>query len=389
MSETNIIENIQPLLNEISEIKKRHDEELDRIGGRFNIFRVCGVNHYENTHSKILAEFLNPKGSHGLKSKFLKSFIEMFCNSTLKQSFDFGGASVKTEHYIGNGRLDILIKDKKGRTLIIENKIHDQGRVGQVETYDNFAKKEYGKGNYQIFYLTLYGDKAPVQNEQNLEYDCISYKTDIIAWLDKCVETASDIPVVKETIVQYIKHVKYLTKQNMTTDEKKEFFGVLSRSKENLQSAQLISQAYNDFYTIASEHFNEMMKKFANDKDKGLTYHYEWGNEFNIQFYLTHPDWKEKCWIQFEPYKGDNYYGLKNDPQNPISEKAKKIIHERLKKSKEMDDIDETAKWPFFEKLRNLDMDIWIDDIVTGDEFFKECTEKIDSLLSAMKGIEF
>jgi hypothetical protein len=71
------MDNIRNLLNQIAIISKKNAEILDVFGGRFNMFKVCGVNHYENTHSAILAEFLNPNGTHGLKSKLLKCFVMM------------------------------------------------------------------------------------------------------------------------------------------------------------------------------------------------------------------------------------------------------------------------------------------------------------------------
>ena len=67
--------NIQNLLNQVSIITKKNAEYIDATGGRFNMFRIVGVNHYENTHSAILAELLNPKGTHGLKSKLLELFV--------------------------------------------------------------------------------------------------------------------------------------------------------------------------------------------------------------------------------------------------------------------------------------------------------------------------
>ena len=47
---------IKSLLRQVNTIKKKNDEILDATGNRFNMFRICGVNHYENTHSAIIAE---------------------------------------------------------------------------------------------------------------------------------------------------------------------------------------------------------------------------------------------------------------------------------------------------------------------------------------------
>lgn len=50
------MEKIQNLLNQVKIINQKNNEILDATGARFNIFKVCGVNHYENTHSAIIKE---------------------------------------------------------------------------------------------------------------------------------------------------------------------------------------------------------------------------------------------------------------------------------------------------------------------------------------------
>ena len=205
------MENIQNLLNQVAIISNKNTEILDATGGRFNMFGVCGVSHYENTHSAIIAEFLRTDGSHGLKAKLLEYFIKMFCNDALKQDFDCENARVVTEYSVGEGRIDIVIEDRKNRAIIIENKIYAGDQWEQLRRYNNFAEVKYGKGNYQIFYLTLRGDDASEQSGQDVDYTCISYETHIIAWLEKCVCAAVRLPIVRETINQYINHLKSLT----------------------------------------------------------------------------------------------------------------------------------------------------------------------------------
>ena len=113
------INNIQGLLNQVATINKKNAEILDATGGRFNIFRICGVNHYENTHSSILAELLNPQGSHSLKKQFLDAFLETIGKSFTLKDFDTTNATVHTEYVTDNGRIDILIKDHKKNAIMI------------------------------------------------------------------------------------------------------------------------------------------------------------------------------------------------------------------------------------------------------------------------------
>jgi len=115
---------INNLLNQVAIINKKNAEILDATGGRFNMFRVCGVNHYENTHSAILAELLNPNGTHGLKSKLLECFIETLGDYFTIEKFDFEKSRIHTEHSTEEGRIDILIEDNQNKSIIIENRCH-------------------------------------------------------------------------------------------------------------------------------------------------------------------------------------------------------------------------------------------------------------------------
>ena len=66
----------------LQQAELKRNESLKR-GERFNMFGACGVNHYENTHSAILAEMLNPQGNHGQGSLFLSLFLIFITGSFL------------------------------------------------------------------------------------------------------------------------------------------------------------------------------------------------------------------------------------------------------------------------------------------------------------------
>ena len=131
--------NIQNLLNQVAIISKKNAEILDATGGRFNMFRICGVNHYENTHSAIIAEFFNPKGTHGLKYKLLECFIETLGEYFTIQDFNCEKSKVYTEYYTEEGRIDIFIEDNHNNAIIIENKIYANDQSEQLKRYNNYA----------------------------------------------------------------------------------------------------------------------------------------------------------------------------------------------------------------------------------------------------------
>ena len=369
---------IQHLLDLVGKISKKNAEILDATGGRFNMFRVCGVNHYENTHSAIIAEFLNPKGSHGLKSKLLECFIETLGDKFTIQNFDCESAQVITEYSTtGEGRIDLFIKDKQEKVIIIENKIYAGDQPEQLKRYNRYADK-YKQGS-QILYLTLDGSEASEQSSDGVDYLPISFAETIIDWLEKCVAAASRFPMVRETIIQYINHLKQLTNQDMNAENEKEVVDVLIN---NLKAAQAIAQNYPQvFETLAKKHFSPKMEEFA--KEKGLVYHYERSEERYVRFYLKNPLWQDKCWIGFTFENGSGcYYGLCNNPQNQISEENKNTVHERMKVPGKR-----SQWWAFYAFYPNQSIESWISDIVESDKFFEDCKEKIENLLSATEGL--
>lgn len=199
--------NLQHLLSHVSTITRKNAEFLDATGGRFNMFRVLGVNHYENTHSAILAEFLNPKGSHGLKHDFLRCFIQIVFDEKGFDEFDFVNAKVRTEASTPYGRIDILIEDKKDHAIILENKIYADDQFEQLKRYDKHAAEKYGNQKYKVLYLSLDGKDAAPHSGDGIEYFSISYKIHMIKWLDECVKISSRYPLVRETINQFIKTI--------------------------------------------------------------------------------------------------------------------------------------------------------------------------------------
>ena len=175
---------IKSLLRQVNTIKKKNDEILDATGSRFNMFRICGVNHYENTHSAIIAKFLNPKGTHGLKHKLLDCFIDNLGDKFIINGFDTTNAKVITEHHAGgDGRIDITIEDNNSNIIIIETKVYASDQYEQLIRYTKYAKSQYH--NHQILYLTLEGSKSSEQSSKEIEYTPISFKETIIDWLEK------------------------------------------------------------------------------------------------------------------------------------------------------------------------------------------------------------
>src|SRR5690554_121838 len=365
---------IENLLNQISIINKKNNEILDATGGRFNMFRVCGVNHYENTHSAILAEFLNPNGTHGLKSKLLDCFIENLGEYFTVKKFNSERARVRTEHSSEEGRIDLLIDDNQRRAIIIENKIYAGDQKEQLIRYNRYANM-YENG-YQIIYLTLHGDDASNQSGRDVSYLSISYKDHIINWLEECVSIAARSPIVRETIIQYINHLKQLTRQDMDRKNKEEITELLSNI-DNLRAAQAIYQNYSATYNyIIKTYFNPKMEEWASEM--GLIYHYKSSDERFVVFNITNPKWQGKYWIGFTFERNRCHYGLCNNPTKfRISTVNRKQLHENLN-SLFVFSRKESDWWPFYAHFSDLTIDNWEYDIIKSNNFLNDCKGKIE-----------
>lgn len=378
---------LQNLLQQIATITQKNSEILNATGGRFNMFRICGVNHYENTHSAIIAELLNPKGTHSLKSELLEAFLSLIDKDFVPTDFNPSNATVYTEYTTDKGRIDILIKDANKNALIIENKIYAADQYEQLKRYDQFAKKEFKA--YQIYYLTLWGSEASLQSGEGVNYLTISYADTIIRWLDKCIALAARLPLVRETLIQYSNHLKILTNQDMNVKNQEEIVKTLA-DFGNLEAVQNVFLNYPKVFDyLAKQYFNPKMEEFAHQK--GLIYHYERTDEKNhgsyISFYITKEQWKGKIGIDFDFEEGSYYYGVYNDPKKyQLSQENKTFLHQQLRE-KGIPVLD-TDWYPFYENIENLTIASWESDIVKSDIFFKSCKSKIETLLEVLEEMD-
>ena len=379
---------LQNLLQQVATITQKNNEILNATGGRFNMFRICGVNHYENTHSAIIAELLNPKGTHSLKSELLEAFLSLIDKDFVLTDFNPSNATVYTEYTTTDkGRIDILIKDANKNALIIENKIYAADQYEQLKRYDQFAKKEFKA--YQIYYLTLWGSEASLQSGEGVNYLTISYADTIIRWLDKCIALAARLPLVRETLIQYSNHLKILTNQDMNAKNQEEIVKTLA-DFGNLEAVQNVFLNYPKVFDyLAKQYFNPKMEEFAHQK--GLIYHYERTDEKNhgsyISFYITKEQWKEKIGIDFDFEEGSYYYGVYNDPKKyQLSQENKTFLHQQLRE-KGIPVLD-TDWYPFYENIESLTIASWESDIVKSDIFFKSCKSKIETLLEVLEKMD-
>jgi len=227
--------NIEQLLSQVSAINKRYAEIAKISGENFNIFNVLNLSFDELSHSRVIATLLNPNGEHGMGIVFLKHFLETIHVGKCRK-FDCLGAEVEREKEIEGGRLDILIS-AKSKKIIIENKINARDQDEQLQRYHNYDKSAV------LLYLTLDGHPATsaVGLKPGEDYHCISYRDDILTWLEMCRKEAVNVPFPRETISQYILLVKQLTRQTRRDEMNTEILDAITVNAETLTAAWAIN----------------------------------------------------------------------------------------------------------------------------------------------------
>ena len=270
---------IQRFFQEVASIcalGQAQQEERNRKGENYNLFSILSIERYELKHSALIANLLDPKGSHGCGDAFLRAFFEialkertyLFEDCTLPHSY--------TEYYTGpiagdtGGRIDILVESKSSHYgLIIENKIYAGDQDKQLTRYDNYGKEIFGADGYLLVYLTLYGydaskESTATKSAEEVGYLRLSYAEDILRWLEQCVRLADNKPLVRESLNQYIRTIKQLTYQDMNQENIQKIIDLAVDHPEvvaTLSSKRdAIAQGIREKYIFAE------LKKYADQK---------------------------------------------------------------------------------------------------------------------------
>lgn len=325
--------NIGILLKQISEIvvKERiQQEERRKRGENFNIFSVLGLSTSEvRLHSAFLTELLNPNGNHGLGDKFLKCFFDTIVKR-VEPNFEFEteSAIANSEFYIGTisedytegGRIDILIQDKNNHAIVIENKIYAGDQEKQLIRYQNYAKKTAQK--YVILYLALDTKQASEYSTDNqVDYKCLSYKDDILPWLQQCIGIAALNPQVREIIAQYKFNLETIL--NIMSKANNQAIINLLLNESNIEATlEIVSLSEEIGRTIRMNFIKSVLRELADKHDMDLSYDKDFvalgTHNLNYKSLRFKLHGNNKCCFQIQNEGTSVYYGIVADgyPEN-------------------------------------------------------------------------
>ena len=197
------------LKTEFTKIKKEAGIRAVTEAPDFNIFYLMGMTRDEvRTHSAMLANLLNPNGSHGQGVLFLGTYIDYckdkYLNFPLNtEELDTGRWSAHAEMTTRHGRLDVVIMNPTiGYLCLIENKVDAYEQPKQLQRYWSWMESRYREFPIQaLIFLTIKGYEATTA--WDFPYYRLSYNKDIAAWLENTI-LEIQAPIVKVIVEQYL-----------------------------------------------------------------------------------------------------------------------------------------------------------------------------------------
>ena len=205
----------------------------------------------ENGISRIIANLLNPSGSHGQGARFLEAFINWV---GLDSSWVAGARSAKvytempTASGKGRGYIDILVRIG-GRALAIENKPDATDQPLQVARYlDDLA--QHCRDGHCLVYLSGSGDGPttasiePARASREVEDGTLvmtGYPA-LIEWLEMCM-SASRAPAVSAMLEGLVRHIGKRFMGTGDVQEQSDLIDLVVRARDALESALAIVEA--------------------------------------------------------------------------------------------------------------------------------------------------
>ena len=193
------------IINKCKDIVSNHHAEKSAEAGEYNIYRILNVVNKEVQMCRVLADLLNPEGMHKEGFKYLKEFFKVVLKKEISDEALLDARVYKEYPITNDRRIDIVISYSEG-FIPIEVKINAEDQKSQCFDYYQFAASK--DENAYIVYLTKTGYKPSdysltgESGEKLKDGDvlCISFEKDIIAWLNRIKEIASEsmIPMIEQ-----------------------------------------------------------------------------------------------------------------------------------------------------------------------------------------------
>lgn len=189
---------LKAFFNILGEKRQTHEASMRNVNRflstGFNVFNY--IQPDEPMLSRVLADLLNPLGSHGQGEAFYEAFAESLKRNDIPSE---PPSLVETEwrtDRIENPlrRIDIVLAFGANYAIAIENKLDAADQPNQVRDYQRDLSMRFNN-NYCLLYLTLDGHKPSKMSLGESEPDndhlqTISYAEHIAPWINDCIHVS-------------------------------------------------------------------------------------------------------------------------------------------------------------------------------------------------------
>ena len=383
------------------------ERELDaKLARRFNVFDFLksksGSGVYEVTLSRVIADLLNPSGSHGQGPLFLECLrsglevhgLEWASGVSLKAAW------TRDEQLTDDSRrLDVFVHIDKERCLAIENKPHATDSPNQINDYLRYLRKKYKKSlliylpgsgrrpaeesvtlddldvldNSHLFRIMPYGRAGIGDWEDGFDEYRIDYS--LADWLADCRKSC-DIDRLRWFLREAEAFCERQFGGNDMADAEtstiKEF--VLS-DERSWNTALKLGESLPEILPAITEDVCKSAHKLISDSDKlsGLADDQRWSNE-DGHIYMQRGSWPEHLWIGLSHHEWNGWYIgiLWNEDVSDMTEEGQYLrrkLVERLEEELQLTEKDD-GWWLCSEFL--AEYKDWVPLIPA---LFKECEE--------------
>ena len=272
------IEKFESMLKQIKVLNDKLEIKKLRGNNDYNLFlALLDINDEVRLHSRFIYSLLDPNSSHYQKELFLELFIKA-CGLE-----DFGLDPQSAKAYKEYENIDIYITDG-AKHIILENKINAGDQEAQIKRYiETIQKENDGEAEIYVLFLSLQGREPSDYSLSGLKikggkilekngdevakFKAVSYKKEIMAWLDSCLDEAGNLANLAAVISQYKNVIEkiygFYKGVEMDTEE---------ISKIILENYNLVDEIRNRYFDMTNANrLNKFMSNVKTELEKRLS----------------------------------------------------------------------------------------------------------------------
>jgi hypothetical protein len=188
-------------------IVERRTNSRDTEARQYNVFLLTHRAHFEvTTHQTVIADLLDPLGSHGQGNLFLRPFLHLVTECS---GIDLAPPDGLWEVDHGLDYIDVRLRHPlTNDAVVIETKWNAGDISGQVIRYWENELKRTGKERIPVVFLTKDGRKPDLgakgdQTRFNNDLVCMAFRKEFADLLRSSLHSVKALRV-RETLAQYL-----------------------------------------------------------------------------------------------------------------------------------------------------------------------------------------